>query len=217
MPATGWGGGASAAWVSHDRILRPSGGPRRFVGAMEFRSADDCSIRNPGVGGESRPLGRPASRLGRRHSAVRHLRLSALRAVIRAVLGAGVPPCPPGSRRGAAAGGGPSAETRRLTAALRAGRGACGHSLALARAGSLCLGPRHCASLLADAGLSARERLAYVAGDPDAGGAAGAGAGRARGDGRPDGPSRRADRVRVTTALYGAFHQHVALGAHPAR
>ena len=38
-----------------------------------------------------------------------------------------------------------------LAAACRAGRGACGHPLALARARALCLGPRQRAGLLADA------------------------------------------------------------------
>ena len=53
-------------------------------------------------------------------------------------------------------------------AARRAGRGACGHPVALACAGALCLGPRQRAGLLADAGLAAWKRLADVAGDPRA-------------------------------------------------
>ncbi len=135
------------------------------------------------------------------------LRLPALRAVIGAVLGAGIPSCHSGRRRRAVAGVGVSAATCGLAAALAARRRACGHPLALARAGPLWLGSRHGAGLLADAGFAAGERLAHVAGDPGAAGRARPGARRAGGDGRADGSSRRTDRLRIPAALRGAFQR----------
>ena len=93
----------------------------------------------------------------------------------------------------------------------RACRGTCGHPLALAHAGTLCMGPRQRACLLADADFAAWKRLAVVAGDPGAG-AARPGAGCARRDDWTDGPSRCVDRLRAQAALSGASRKHGELG-----
>src|SRR5262249_19007935 len=118
---------------------------------------------------------------------------------------------------GAAAGIDLPAAAPGLAAARHACRGEHSHPLVLARAGTVCLGPGQRAGLLADAGLTARQRLAPLAGDPDAGGAAGPSAGRAGDDHRADGDVGRADRLCAAAALRGSFGKYDRLGSRPSR
>ena len=208
---------ASCHAGSDDRLLRPSACAERHLDALESRSAADGNARCAGARGRSRALVRRPRRLGGDCADGRHLRLAALRAVVGAVLGAGAAPCPSGCRRGASPGVGLSAAARGLAAACRAGRDKRRHPVAVARAGTLCLGPRQRAGLLPDADFAAGQRLADVAGDPGARDAARRGAGRPRRDDRANGPARRLDRLRARAALSGASRKHGAVGAEPAR
>ena len=137
-----------------------------------------------------------------------HLRLAALRAVLGAVFGAGAAPCPADRGRRAASRARVSAAAIRPAAARRAGRGTCGHPVALACAGALRMGPRQRAGLLADAGLAAWKRLADVARDPGAATQPGPALVALAATIGADGPARRADRLRAPAALLGASGEH---------
>src|SRR5262245_51405948 len=155
---------------------------------------------------------RHPSWLGGDSADARYLRLAALCVVIGTVFGAGIAPRLVDRRSRASSGIGFSVTARGLTTTLHACCGTCGHSLAMAHAGALCLGPRQRACLLADAGYALRKRLAVVARDPGAG-AARPEAGCTRSYDWTDGPSRCVSRLRAQAALSRASRKHGSLGA----
>src|SRR5262245_10177769 len=150
----------------HDRLLRSRRCPGQPLDPLECGSAADRNACRLGACGWSQPMRRHPSRLGGDPADARYLRLAALCVVIGTVFAAGIAPRLVDRRRRTSPGTGFSATARGLATTLHACCGTCGHSLAMARAGALCLGPRQRACLLADAGYAPRKRLAVVARDP---------------------------------------------------